>query len=70
MYQRDNERVDKNDYEAELNNPLRIFNICGYLKSEPGIYTVSWLALSKDDGHITKGSYVFTVSIGGQQIGD
>lgn len=27
-----------------------------------GIYTVSWLALSRDDGHITKGSYVFTVS--------
>jgi hypothetical protein len=27
-----------------------------------GIYTVTWLALSKDDGHITKGSYVFTIA--------
>jgi hypothetical protein len=31
-------------------------------KLKPDIYTVSWLALSTDDGHITKGSYVFTVS--------
>ena len=27
-----------------------------------GVYTVSWLALSRDDGHISKGSYVFSIS--------
>jgi methionine-rich copper-binding protein CopC len=31
-------------------------------KITPGVYTISWAALSKDDGHITKGSYVFTVN--------
>jgi methionine-rich copper-binding protein CopC len=27
----------------------------------PGIYTVSWIAVSTDDGHKTSGSYSFTV---------
>jgi hypothetical protein len=31
-------------------------------KLKPGVYTVTWLALSKDDGHITKGSYVFSIA--------
>ena len=39
-------------------------------KLKPGIYTVSWLALSRDDGHITKGSYVFTVSNASNRFGD
>ena len=30
-------------------------------KLDSGTYTISWLVLSKDDGHITKGSYVFTI---------
>ena len=60
----DNVRVDKNDYEVSSNNPRESSISMDTSKLEPGIYTVSWLALSKDDGHITKGSYVFTVSIG------
>ena len=60
----DNERVDKNDYEVSSNNPRESSISMDTSKLEPGIYTVSWLALSKDDGHITKGSYVFTVSTG------
>ncbi len=31
-------------------------------KLSSGTYTISWLVLSKDDGHITKGSYVFTIT--------
>ena len=31
-------------------------------KLKQGVYTVTWLALSKDDGHITKGSYVFSIA--------
>ncbi|MGH9913540.1 MAG: copper resistance CopC family protein, partial [Nitrososphaeraceae archaeon] len=58
----DNERVDKNDYEVSSNNPRESSISMDTSKLEPGIYTVSWLALSRDDGHITKGSYVFTVS--------
>ncbi|MGH9923812.1 MAG: copper resistance CopC family protein [Nitrososphaeraceae archaeon] len=60
----DNERVDKNDYEVSSNNPRESSISMDTSKLEPGIYTVSWLALSRDDGHITKGSYVFTVSTG------
>jgi copper resistance protein C len=28
----------------------------------PGDYTVQWSALAADDGHLTKGSFVFTVT--------
>lgn len=60
----ENERVDKNDYRVSANNPRESSVSIDTSKLNPGIYTVSWLALSKDDGHITKGSYVFTVSTG------
>jgi methionine-rich copper-binding protein CopC len=58
----DNKRVDKNDYGINSNNPRESSVSIDTSKLKPGIYTVSWLALSRDDGHITKGSYVFTVS--------
>ena len=58
----DNERVDKNDYRVNSNNPRESSISIDTQKLKPGIYTVSWLALSMDDGHITKGSFVFTVS--------
>lgn len=58
----DNERVDKNDYGVSSDNPRESSISIDTSKLKPGIYTVSWLALSGDDGHITKGSYVFTVS--------
>ena len=57
-----NERVDKNDYGVNSNNPRESSVSIDTSKLKPGIYTASWLALSRDDGHITKGSYVFTVS--------
>jgi methionine-rich copper-binding protein CopC len=60
----ENERVDKNDYGVSSNNPRESSISMDTSKLETGIYTVSWLALSMDDGHITKGSYVFTVSTG------
>jgi methionine-rich copper-binding protein CopC len=60
----DNQRVDKNDYRIDANNPSEASVSLDTSKLKPGIYTVSWLALSRDDGHITKGSYVFTISSG------
>ena len=60
----ENERVDKNDFGVSVNNPRESSVSLDTSKMNPGIYTVSWLALSRDDGHITKGSYVFTVSTG------
>ncbi|MGH9976707.1 MAG: copper resistance CopC family protein, partial [Nitrososphaeraceae archaeon] len=58
----ENERVDKNDYKISNSNARESSVSMDTSKLKPGIYTVSWLALSKDDGHITKGSYVFTVT--------
>jgi methionine-rich copper-binding protein CopC len=60
----ENERIDKNDYGVSSNNPRESSISIDTSKLSPGIYTVSWLALSRDDGHITKGSYVFTVASG------
>ena len=67
----ENERVDKNDYKISANNPRESSVSIDTSKLKPGIYTVSWLALSKDDGHITKGSYVFTVAtvVNGSETG-
>jgi methionine-rich copper-binding protein CopC len=67
----ENERVDKNDHKISANNPRESSVSIDASKLKPGIYTVSWLALSKDDGHITKGSYVFTVAtvVNGSETG-
>ena len=57
-----NVRVDNNDYTiSELNNREAIVTL-DTSKLSSGVYTVSWLALSRDDGHISKGSYVFSIS--------
>jgi methionine-rich copper-binding protein CopC len=58
----DNERVDKNDQVVSSDNLRESSVSIDTSKLKPGVYTVSWLALSRDDGHITKGSYVFTVA--------
>jgi copper transport protein len=62
-----NKRVDNNDFkitgqqhdrEAEVNLDTH--------KLTDGVYTVSWLTMSADDGHIAKGSYVFGIgNVGG-----
>ena len=55
-----NERIDNNDLKAfDSNKSLSV--TLDSSKLIPGVYTVNWLVLSKDDGHITKGSYVFSV---------
>jgi methionine-rich copper-binding protein CopC len=56
----DNERIDKNDLQvldAEKSLSISLDNS----KVIPGTYTTDWIVLSKEDGHITKGSYVFSV---------
>lgn len=56
-----NNRIDNNDYAITGQNEIQATVTLDSNKLAPGVYTVSWLALSRDDGHITKGSYVFTV---------
>lgn len=55
-----NERIDKNDLQVlEAEKSLSVS--LDKSKVVPGTYTTDWLVLSKEDGHITRGSYVFSV---------
>ena len=54
-----NERIDNNDLKITDSDRTLSVSI-DKSKIASGIYTVNWAALSKDDGHITKGSYVFS----------
>ncbi|MDN5847941.1 MAG: copper resistance protein CopC [Candidatus Nitrosocosmicus sp.] len=56
-----NERIDKNDLQV-LDAEKSLSISLDKSKAVPGIYTTDWLVLSKEDGHITKGSYVFSVA--------
>jgi methionine-rich copper-binding protein CopC len=56
-----NDRIDNNDYAITGQNDKQATVTLENNKLAPGVYTVSWLALSRDDGHITKGSYVFSI---------
>ena len=56
------ERVDNNDFKIIGQDEKGALVTLDSTKLSNGTYTVSWLVLSKDDGHITKGSYVFTIT--------
>lgn len=56
-----NNRVDNNDLKSGTSDKEVTISL-DKAKILPGIYTVNWIVLSKDDGHITKGSYVFTIN--------
>ncbi len=57
-----NERVDNNDYTISERNNRAAAVTLDTSNLSSGVYTVSWLTLSRDDGHISKGSYVFSIS--------
>lgn len=57
-----NERVDNNDFKIVGQDEKGATVTLDSPKFSDDTYTVSWLVLSKDDGHITKGSYVFTIT--------
>ena len=55
-----NERVDNKDPKlAGSANALSVS--LDKSKITPGTYTINWLVLSKDDGYITKGGYIFSL---------
>lgn len=56
-----NEKIDNNDLKV-ADSPKSLSVSLDQSKMTSGVYTVNWAVLSKDDGHITKGSYVFTVA--------
>jgi methionine-rich copper-binding protein CopC len=57
-----NERIDNNDFKIIGQDERGASVTLDSTKLSSGTYTISWLVLSKDDGHITKGSYVFTIT--------
>ena len=62
-----NKRVDNNDFKITGQQNDREAEVAlDVHKLTDGVYTVSWLTLSADDGHIAKGSYVFGIgNVGG-----
>lgn len=56
-----NERIDKDDLQV-LDAEKSLSISLDKSKVVPGTFTTEWLVLSKEDGHITKGSYVFSVA--------
>jgi methionine-rich copper-binding protein CopC len=57
----ENKRVDNNDFKIMGQNDREATVTLDKSKLLDGVYSVSWLVLSRDDGHITKGSYVFNI---------
>jgi methionine-rich copper-binding protein CopC len=57
-----NERIDNNDFKIIGQDERGALVTLDSTKLGTGAYTISWLVLSKDDGHITKGSYVFSIT--------
>jgi methionine-rich copper-binding protein CopC len=57
----ENKRVDNNDFKIAGQNDREATVTLDKSKVSDGVYSVSWLVLSRDDGHITKGSYVFNI---------
>jgi methionine-rich copper-binding protein CopC/nitrogen fixation protein FixH len=57
----ENKRVDNNDFKITGQNNREATVTLDKSKLSDGVYSVSWLVLSRDDGHITKGSYVFNI---------
>jgi len=57
----ENKRVDNNDFKITGQNDREVTVTLDKSKLSDGVYSVSWLVLSRDDGHITKGSYVFNI---------
>jgi methionine-rich copper-binding protein CopC len=62
-----NERVDNNDFKITGKNDREATVTLDKSKLSDGVYSVSWLVLSRDDGHITKGTYVFSIQPQQQQ---
>ena len=58
----ENERIDNDDFAITGLNGRQATVTLDKTKIEgDGIYTVSWLSMSLDDGHIAQGSHVFGV---------
>ena len=56
-----NERVDYENFVIIGDNSREAMTALNTTKLTDGVYTVSWMTQSSDDGHIDRGSYVFGI---------
>ncbi len=56
-----NERVDNGNFVIIGNHDREAMTTLDTKKLTDGVYTISWMTQSADDGHIAKGSYVFGI---------
>ena len=56
-----NERVDNGNFVIIGDHDREAMTTLDTKKLTDGVYTVSWMTQSADDGHIAKGSYVFGI---------
>ena len=61
-----NERVDNGNFVIIGDHDREAMTTLDTKKLSDGVYTVSWMTQSADDGHIAKGSYVFGIGNVGQ----
>jgi copper transport protein len=61
-----NERVDNGNFVIIGDHDREAMTTLDTKKLTDGVYTVSWMTQSADDGHIAKGSYVFGIGNVGQ----
>jgi methionine-rich copper-binding protein CopC len=60
-FDQNNVRIDKNDLSISESEKKLLISL-DKSKINSGIYNVNWLVLSKEDGHITKGAYIFSLN--------
>jgi methionine-rich copper-binding protein CopC len=56
-----NERVDNGNFVIIGDHSREAMTTLNTTKLTDGVYTVSWMTQSSDDGHIARGSYVFGI---------
>ena len=56
-----NERVDNGDFVISGDHSREAMTTLNTTKLTDGVYTVSWMTQSADDGHLARGSYVFGI---------
>lgn len=56
-----NERVDKGDFVIIGDHDRQAMTTLDTRKLTDGVYTVSWMTQSNDNGHVARGSYVFGI---------
>ena len=56
-----NERIDNSKFTIIGDHDCKAQTELNTKKLADGVYTVSWMTQSADDGHIARGSYVFGI---------